>query len=345
MTGSVTLRSHLMGSLTDLVEAASLGTTGKCSVICELVSLFVDYREEGTSLFLDVFVTNDLDQLISLIPQSTYLRLGCCTLDEEGVVSAVKKTAPLVRGSWKMYLSPSADGLDFGVFRDSGHPLNVSLDFGVQSGEVGDAKFIRVTKLTQDAVRVSAHNGNQVVIHFSNAKEGLEEVEYSLDALAELICSSIEGTLSHSSKTYITALLNKAVRESHGVLIAVVKKRVPSFLKDSIVLDPPLDIGSAVESVLRDAGTIPELQALESLILGMFASDGIVIFDTKAQLLAYRAFTKLKPAEAVGGARRRAYQVLCERVGHGLEAAFFQSQDGASSLKMEQEVSGDQINE
>jgi len=106
------------------------------------------------------------------------------------------------------------------------------------------------------------------------------------------------------------------------------------------VLEPPLNIGFAVENVLRDTGTIPELQALESLTLGMFGSDGIVIFDTKARLLAYRGFTKLKPAEANGGARRRAYYALCEKVGHGLGAAFFQSQDGASSLKMAQAVSG-----
>src|SRR5215213_3907871 len=175
MSESITLRSHFMGSLTYLVESASLGAIGKCSVICELVSLFVDYREEGTSLFLDVFVTNDLEQLITLIPQSSYLRLGSCTLDEKGVVSAVKKAAPLVRGSWKMYLSPNGEDLDFGVFRDSGHPLNVSVDFGLQSGEVGDAKFIRVSKLSQDAVKVSTHNRKQEVIHFSNAKKALKK--------------------------------------------------------------------------------------------------------------------------------------------------------------------------
>lgn len=332
MSDSVTLRAYLMGSLTDLVESAELGAIGKTSVISELVSLFVDYKEEGASLFLDVFVTDDLPQLLAMIPESNHLRLGSCTPDEHGVVSAVKKAAPLVRGSWKMYLSPNKAELDFGVFRDSGHPLNVSVGFGLQSGGVGEARFIRVMKLTRDAVLVSTHDGKQTVVHFSNAKQGVEQVERTLDSLAELICSDIEGKLGQSSKTYLAALLHKAVQDSHGLLIAVVKKKIPAFLSDSVELDPPLDLRFSVEGVLKDASAMPVLYALEGLVLGMFASDGIVIFDTRARLLAYRAFTKLKAASTGGGARRRAYEVLCEKVGHGLEGAFFQSQDGASDL-------------
>ncbi|HXA15435.1 MAG TPA: hypothetical protein VN380_00465 [Thermoanaerobaculia bacterium] len=64
MASSITLRSYLTGSLNDLVESANLGALGKCSLVCELVSLLADYEEEGSTLFLDVFLTDNLGGLI-----------------------------------------------------------------------------------------------------------------------------------------------------------------------------------------------------------------------------------------------------------------------------------------
>jgi hypothetical protein len=75
------------------------------------------------------------------------------------------------------------------------------------------------------------------------------------------------------------------------------------------------------------------LQALESVVIGMFCCDGIVLFDTKANVVAYNAFIRLKASNVVGGARRRAYQALKDRIGKGVVAAFYQSQDGASELQ------------
>lgn len=65
----------------------------------------------------------------------------------------------------------------------------------------------------------------------------------------------------------------------------------------------------------------------------MLCCDGIVVFDTQARVVAYNGFIKLKASNIVRGARPRAYHALCEKVGKGLKADFFQSQDGASDLK------------
>lgn len=330
---SITLRSHLTGSLNDLVEAANLGALGKCSLICELVCLFADYEEEGAALFLDVFVTDDLGSLTATIPSSACLRLGTTTCDEAGVKTAVKKAAPLVRGCWKMFLTTSSGKLEFGLFRDSGHPLNVPLDVALSPGGTGGAKFIRVTKLARDAVRATTHDGRASIVHFTNSKAAGPEDEGSIAELAGLICSGLDGKAAQSCKTYIASLLSTALRQSHGALIAVVANRkVPASLSDCTKLDPPIKFGEAVALVLREPSAIPQLLALESVVCGMFCSDGIVVFDTKANVVAYNAFIKLKSSNVVGGARRRAYGALCTTVGKALKAAFFQSQDGSNDL-------------
>lgn len=335
MSDSITLRPHLHGSLTDLVESVNLGALGKCSIVCELVSLFADYEEEGASLFLDAFLTDELQKLISTIPQSTCLPLGTTTCDEDGVKRAVKKSAPLVRGCWKLYLAANDLKLDFGLFRDSGHPLNVPIGLALKSGGEEGAKFLRITKIAQDIVRTSTHEGKEITIHFTNSKLAATDAESSLTSLCDIICSDLEEKLSQSCKTYLVSLISTAVRGSHGALIAVVSKpRIPSFLtEDSTEVAPPINVSEAVESVRRDANAIPQLQALENIVCGMLCCDGIVVFDTRARVVAYNGFIKLKASNVVGGARRRACQALCDKVGKGLKAAFFQSQDGTSDLK------------
>ena len=55
--------------------------------------------------------------------------------------------------------------------------------------------------------------------------------------------------------------------------------------------------------------------------------------DTRASVMAYNSFIKLEASSAIGGARKRAYQALCKKVGKGLTAAYYQSQDGATELR------------
>ena len=334
MASSITLRSYLTGSLNDLVESANLGALGKCSLVCELVSLFADYEEEGAALFLDVFLTDDVRGLTAAIPASACLQLGVTTCDETGIRTAVKKAAPLVRGCWKMFITLNGDEIEFGLFRDSGHPLNVPLDVALVPGSAGGTKYIRVTKLAREAVRASTHDGSAAVVHFTNSKTTGAGDTGELAELCGLICSGLSGNLAGSCKTYLESLLSSALRAAHGALIAVVSKsKVPAFLADCTATKPQISVSEAVDAVLKDAAAIPQLSALESIVSGMLASDGIVVFDTKANIIAYNAFVRLKASNVVGGARRRAFGALCARVGSGLVAAFFLSQDGSSDLR------------
>jgi hypothetical protein len=187
--------------------------------------------------------------------------------------------------------------------------------------------------MTRDAVRVSTQDGNDCVLNFTNAKAGGVDFE-SIQNLAEIISANVDPNLIETTRTYLTTLLTKVLRESHGCLVGVVKTRkIPALLKDCTVLNPPLDLCASIEAVRRDPSAILSLHAVESLIVGIFKSDGIVIFNRQAQVLAYNGFIKLKSSKAVGGARRRAFEGMCDKLGRGLIAAFYQSQDGPSELK------------
>jgi len=330
----VSLRSHLIGSLNDIVEAANLGQLGKCSIVSELVSQIVDYEEEGTSLLLDIFLTDDLDKLTRTIPHSAFITLGKAPCDESGIKRALKCTAPLVRGCWKMFFTTRGDEIEFGLFRDSGHPLNVPIHVAMQADVNSDAKFIRITKLAHDTVRTITHTGKSLDIQFSNERRSESGEVRAEISLCEQLCSGLESKLSQSCKTYLESFFGPILKLSVGTVVVVVDKpKVPRFLSDCTRFSPVLSISDAVQAVLKDLQNLPQLHAIESLVHGAFCCDGIVIFDTQANLVAYNAFVRLKPSSTSGGARRRAYDALCNKLGKSMVAVFYQSQDGESDIR------------
>jgi hypothetical protein len=126
---------------------------------------------------------------------------------------------------------------------------------------------------------------------------------------------------------------------SHGTLITVTSKaQKPKSLDDGINLTPALDFAKTVKGVINKDIDLSELRSQIALIEGMVNSDGIVVFNPFGILLSYNCFIaspkKVTP-KVSGGARRRAYQSLCEKIGRGFSAVYMQSQDGSADFRKE----------
>jgi hypothetical protein len=334
---AITLRAYLTGELNDIVESVHIGPSVRCSHICKLVSMFVDYHEEGAKLFLDAFLTDDIKYLIEGIPDKFQLKLGLVDSNENGLQEAIKQTAPLIIGCWKMYITPVGDMYEFGVFRDSGNPLNASIDTAIGVGEGTRSNYIRVSKLGNASVRVSSSIGNSTIVHFTNEQSETDNESWKMDTLYKSICSGLDENKSRRVLSYLKSIISASLRLSHGALIAVtINPEVPPFLEDCTRLSPSIDIADIVNNAQDNPQLIPQLSALGFLINGIFSCDGVVVVDLKARLLAYRGFVALNGQGANGGARRRAYDELSKHVGNELYAAFYQSHDGGNELKIKE---------
>ena len=117
-------------------------------------------------------------------------------------------------------------------------------------------------------------------------------------------------------------------------------QRPPDFLRDGIWLDEPIDLG---DLALRYEAHHTESDALaliaySNLFRRMIGMDGITVFDSGGRLLGYNCFIHQQiigspPHQIVGGARRRAFEVLCDEVGRTLVAALYRSRDGAAECR------------
>jgi hypothetical protein len=125
----------------------------------------------------------------------------------------------------------------------------------------------------------------------------------------------------------------------HGTIrVCTEKKSIIEMeeLKDGIELQPKLDFFSAYSNYRTDgtADSILRLQSAEELFIGILQCDGIVVFDTKGSLIAYRVFYRTNQSDSygssapVGGARRRAFEGTKAMVCGILKSSLFRSQDG-----------------
>ena len=105
-------------------------------------------------------------------------------------------------------------------------------------------------------------------------------------------------------------------------------------------LKPPVAIGKRLADAMskKDADSLADLQAAESLLSGMMNSDGVIILGTDASVLAFRVFLRPKAEEREqlpdrGGGRRRTYELMKLRLPSLFHAVLFRSQDGETACE------------
>lgn len=354
----ITLRQHLQGQLTDFIKKSKVNDRlDFVDIACEAVSIIYDYKEEGTTLFLDLYITDNIDIVMKMLPDGKKIEVGGVTAEEAKVKEAIKKVAPLARNGWKIYFQFNKELIKYGVFRDSGNPIAPPIEYLlINSKQINqtpgqpkqssaekilktqnkDLHILRVAKIHHNTVTVSTHDGLTANVIFNYISHlGYSSANSEIEKLSQYICKKLENETGHYEKcfTYAKVLLTKSLRESHGALVAVVNS-LPKCLKDGIVLEKPISISDEIRGVSEDL-TKRDLDHYSDIIAGMFSCDGIVVFDQSFSVVAYNVFIKAKSAEAFGGARSRAYEALVKSMdsGSGVIAAFFQSQDGRIMFK------------
>lgn len=335
MPVNITFRTQLLGGVTEFCNACRVPLFGNSLNLVELVVLLAKYKEEGTALYPEVYVTTDIAGVIAMLPDSERMSLGTTTRDVTGIKHAIKKAAPLATGGWLVYIHDSPEALTYGLFRGSSNPVSVLVD----SVLLDARNTIPVTKIFQvaeDCVELITCSGEHHFVFLNHRREDSPPPLQSLSRLIEMISGGADPELIDPTKSFLTRILYNALRVSHGTLIAVTDRRSPpaKLFDDGMRLDEPVDFPSLIKMVRRGEVGPGRLTSVSSLVEGMLNSDGIILFDNKARLLGFNYFIRAKTAsKESGGARRRAFATLVKNIDRGLCGAFIQSQDGWSDFR------------
>lgn len=330
------LREYLQGSLTDFAESCQMPNFVTTTTLTSLVVALADLREEGALLIPEIYLCDDLDEALQLLPVKDALLIGEQNEPAKAVAEAVKKCSPLAIEGWCIYVTKKESAYQFGIFRGSLSPLSIPVDQTLFSEPRQLIKLVRLFRTASGCVELRNHRGMvcSMLLNDKPATSPLPQAYTS--ALVGLVCKDLDDAVKESSRTYLEKTIRAALNSCHGTIIAVAKsKSVPRFLSDGIVLKTPLDFASAVRQLLlenTDAAAERGLVASAALIKGMISSDGITVFNKAGCLIAYNCFiispNKVAGRVVIGGARTRAYEALKAKIGKGIDGVFVQSQDG-----------------
>jgi len=338
MIRNITFRTQLVGSVSEFCTESQLVILNDNLNLVELIVLLARYQEEGKSLCPNVYLTNEIQTLLSMIPTSDFLKIGNTSLDIEGIKTAIKKCAPLAERGWLLYLNGSTSGIEYGLFKGPSNPISVLVDDVIMK-ENADYPVVKVFQVASDCVEVRSNSGVIFNIFLNHRKENSSAPLKSLDSLVQAITKLTEVVYQEQALTFLNRLFFESLRNSHGCLIAVTDSdSAPECLaQDGIILDEPIDFYRLVEQAIKDKGDTSNLESKGALLQGMLNSDGITLFDSRSRLLGYNCFVKPDSEEETlsinGGARKRAFGSLSSKVGTELSAVFIQSQDGWTEYK------------
>lgn len=337
MARNITFRTQLVGGVSEFCTESNLLLIQNNLHLVELIVMLARYQEEGVNLCPKVYLTSDVKSMTAMIPGGDVLKIGCCDLNISGLKDAIKKCAPLATDGWLIYLSGCSQTAEFGLFRGPTNPISVRVD-DVLMTKTEQMSVVKLYQVASDCVEVHCNNGSGFNIFLNHRKEESSAPLESFDALISTITSEATEKQAEPTTTFLSKILIESLRKSHGCLIAVTShsQAPPSLSEDGVFFETPIDYAELVELASRNEVDASDLISKGSLLQGMLNSDGIVLFDNKARILGYNCFVNLNGQSGTsihGGARKRAFVALSEKVGDEFSAVFIQSQDGWSEYK------------
>jgi hypothetical protein len=343
MTQAFSIRQSLQGALQDFVRQSGFSCVLTEETVRELVCLLASYREENVLLFPEVFVVDKLDALNSLAPGLQRLAVRSDTLGAALAAKMLKDCASLASGGWAVYVAKTGEtSAEYGMIRAQRHSFARSAEESMLN--LGNAApVLLVRNRGHLVVELRNSNGARYTVALTSTPAAPSPLSTNVERFVQAAAGVAEEDRVRFVP-YLVRLLTELLQRCHGTLLAVFdfseSGLPPPSLADGVWLKPAISLAAMHAAAVREssADALADLQSVELLLSGMINSDGVVVFDAKGGILAYRVFLKPEDSERrnlpeVGGGRRRAYELMQLRIGTVFKAVLIRSQDGETDCK------------
>ncbi len=312
-------------------------------LLVEVIVGMSSFQEEGFSYAPLVFVTTDLPELLRTVQGSDPIFVGAGVGGRESALAALKSCAPLGEGRrWAVFLLVTSTGVEFGLFRPEGSPLLPTSFELLRRARRSGVPVVGLARLRASVVEVRSSVGVGHFFDLSGSSEQTGNPGRVVQEFIGAVTRSVPEALRPQLEAFYYRIGVELLTGDHGTLCAVLAPGTtqPAFLSDGIWFKEPVDIRTWIHR--DETGATSEgaraLIAHAQLIRRMMVMDGITVFGPDGTVRAYRCFirephAKIAPAYVLGGARRRAFDLLRSQLGSSLIGALYRSQDGAAECE------------
>jgi hypothetical protein len=335
---------NLLGqSIRQFMEGLPCKATSGWEIVTDVVNSLAHYREEGVRLFPVVFLSDKISTNLTALHGTNAIFFGSGPVIGETARRGLKQCARLGEGrQWALYLTIDGEVLSYGVFRGETAPLTPTPFERLRNLKTPGTWVVGLTQLAEDIIELRANSGAARFIHLSGATVEVEGPTRALENFLSAVSIDTPPELRNHFRAFYYRLIVEILQGAHGTLVAVVPKTKEdsALFFDGVRFSPPIDITPHIQSYEqhRCEPEVLALQAHATLLRGLMAMDGITVLRSDGCIVGYNYFIHGREinqphAGVWGGARRRAYEVLCSHVGKELIAAFYRSQDGAADCR------------
>lgn len=310
--------------------------------VVELVVRLSHYSEEGLAYTPLFFITDDLNAALATVQGCDPLFIGKELGGVEAARAALRSCAPLGEGRrWALFGLVGDEGVTYGLFRPESSPLRFTSFELLRRATPGvmRASLVGLVQLRTGVVEVRSVSGQGHYFDFSGSPSEATEPGSVVRQFVTATTSSADEEVRAQLQAFYYRLGVDILTGDQGALAAVIAADAPppAFLSDGIWLDSPLDLAPWVvrDNAVSTGEGAQALFAYAQLIRRMTMMDGITVFSADGRVRAYGCFLREAAGASVstyvvGGARRRAYDVLRAHIGKDLVAALYRSQDGTA---------------
>jgi len=336
-TKPISLKSQLVSASVEFLNQEEMDCLATQNALPELISQLLYYKEEGKSLYPEIYIFDDLPLVKKVLTNSQFCFIGSGDKTTETILKALKKCAPLTEKNWSIYILRKDAEFEFGVFRAGTSILSVSVSEALINEGMEGLKVILIHQIAEKLIEVRGIRADSLIISFGSQEYVTNSPTTNQTKFIETIVSKISEKSKDPTINFLKKVFLEVLQKGHGTLACVInssKKVLPKKLADGITLSQRINVSEIIEELLdnNDLQANAKLEGQFSLIVGMMQSDGITVFTDKGEIASYNVFVKhpekIVNVKTTGGARSRTYQTLCGMIGNGIESAYIQSQDG-----------------
>lgn len=183
---SKSFRSVLFDELDSFLQNEEMQCSETLNALVELVVALSHYTEEGSLLYPQVLLCDNLDNSLSIIQGSGAIEIGSGPKGDQTMRQALKKCAPLAKSGWYLYVNRDGDFFRYGVFRTSNIPTALGVRdtlLDLSSEHEQRLNMILVSQLSEKAVELVGTNAGCLHLYLSAAPENIPSPQQALDSL------------------------------------------------------------------------------------------------------------------------------------------------------------------
>lgn len=296
-----------------------------------IVNSLSDYYEEGTHLYPEVLLTNNMSDVSFFVGYEFYTG----ELKPKALSRAIKMCAPLCSDGWCIFIEVNDNGVRWGVVNGEQKITNLSLLDQLRLSSDENHIFILLHNVGSKTVEfVPANNNTSYSVSLS-----LTNVEETQGKYLNELCKTITERCPDSLFCqFLQKIISSALQIGHGNLIAVLQVcdnsiKIPEIFSDGVVLhDVPIDLYGYYEEFRKSDNDLVVhelLKKVTKLVESMLNHDGICLFTNDGRLIGYHLIVDNKVIAEdglVGGARTKAYKKMVSE--ESIYAVLMKTQEG-----------------